>query len=94
MTNAITIRVFHRNADGVVFDFAHEYSLDYFAGTIPVVGDQILSPEVPVDWDRDEPTNREILTVVGRMFNIGDNGSYVGLIVDARPGRPEDQAFI
>jgi hypothetical protein len=82
------------NDNGEVIDSTEEYSLDKFAGVVPSIGDKFIDPGVEVGLDRSDPVNREIFTVIGRMFNIGDNGSYVGLIVDRRMGGPQDQVFI
>lgn len=94
MNQDICIRLFRVGEEGGLFDYTEEYALDTFAGVVPSIGDQFINPGVEVGLDRFESTNREILKVVGRVFNIGDNGNYVGLIVDARQGQPEDQVFI
>ena len=87
------IRILHRDQSGKVFDGSVDFGLEDFAGQVPGIGDMILNPGVPVGKDRHDPRNREIWTVVGRVFNPRDNGEYVSLIVESREGTLEDEAF-
>jgi len=76
-----------------VSDYGHDYGPEDFAGQVPAIGDMILDPGVPVGQDRHDPRNREIWTVVGRVFNPRDNKDYVSLIVESRSGTLADEAF-
>lgn len=87
------IRILHRDLSGKVFDGSVDFGLEDFAGQVPGIGDMILNPGVPVGTDRHDPRNREIWTVVGRVFNPRDNGEYVSLIVESRDGTLADEAF-
>lgn len=89
----IYIRVLHRDEAGKVSDFGNDYGPDDFAGQVPAIGDMILNPGVPSSQDRYDPRNREIRTVVGRVFNPRDNEKYVSLIVESRIGTLDDEAF-
>lgn len=88
-----TIRILHRDDAGKVVDGSQDFGPEDFAGQIPMIGDTILDPGVAVGKKRDDPRNREIWTVVGRVFNPRDNADYVLLIVDSRDGTLEDDAF-
>jgi len=88
-----TIRILHRVDAGKVIDGSQDFGLEDFAGQVPMIGDMILDPGVPVGKKRDDPRNREIWTVVGRVFNPRDNADYVSLIVDSRDGTLDDDAF-
>ena len=87
------IRILHRDTAGKVFDGSVDFSPKDFAGQVPAIGDMILNPGVPVPKKRDDPRNREIWTVVGRVFNSRDNKDYVSLIVESRDGTLADDAF-
>lgn len=81
----VTIRIYFRDSDGKANDGQEDYGLSDFGGLLPCVGDCILKPGVLQGLDRGRPNNREIWTVVGRMFNPRDNKDYVALIVEERP---------
>lgn len=87
------IRILHRDTAGKVFDGGVDFDPEDFAGQVPTIGDTILNPGVPVGKDRDDPSIREIWTVVGRVFNSRDNKDYVSLIVESRDGTLADEAF-
>lgn len=87
------IRVLHRDETGKVSDFGNDFDPEHFAGQVPAIGDMILDPGVPSGNDRHDPRNREIWTVVGRVFNPRDNKDYVSLIVESRRGTLADEAF-
>ena len=87
------IRILHADTAGKVFDGGVDFSPEDFAGQVPAIGDMILNPGVPVGKKRDDPHNREIWTVVGRVFNSRDNKDYVSLIVESRAGTLADEAF-
>ena len=85
-----TIRIYFRYADGKVDDGSRDFGLEDFAGFLPAIGDTILNPGVLQGLDRDIPENREIWTVVGRVFNPRDLANYVVLIVEERAGSEAD----
>ena len=87
------IRVLHRDETGKVSDFGNDYGPDNFAGQVPAIGDMILNPGVPSGKGRHDPRNREIWTVIGRVFNPRDSKKYVSLIVESRAGSLDDEAF-
>ena len=89
-----TIRILHRQPDGQIHDGKIDFSPDNFAGSIPAIGDTILNPGVLQGQDRQMPQNRQIWTVVGRVFNPRDNEDYVSLIVESRDGTLADEAFL
>jgi hypothetical protein len=78
------IRILYRSKDGLIQDFQDEHDLSRFAGTIPIIGDQILDPGVVQGKSRYELQNRRLLSVVGRVFNPRDNENYIALIVEER----------
>ena len=92
--NDITIRILHRLPDGILEDGGGDFDLASFAGVVPMIGDQILDPGVIQGRDRRDPMNREMWTVVGRVFNSKDNAAFVALIVEARPPRPEERGLL
>lgn len=83
------IRVYFREADGMLVDSQQEFDIESFAGLVPGVGDMIVKPGVPQGLDRHEPSNREIWDVVGRVFNPRDMNDYVALIVEERVPNPQ-----
>lgn len=87
------IGILHRDTAGKVFDGSVDFSPEDFAGQVPAIGDMILNSGVSVGKKRDDPRNREIWTVVGRVFNSRDNKDYVSLIVESRDGTLADDAF-
>ena len=87
------IRVLQRDETGKVSDFGNDFDPEHFAGQVPAIGDMILNPGVSSGKDRHDPRNREIWTVVGRVFNSRDNRDYVSLIVESRDGTLDDEAF-
>lgn len=81
----VTIRINYRNPDGKIEDGQQDFGLEDFGGVLPAVGDLILNPGVLQGLNRRDPANREIWTVVGRIFNPRDlGGEYIGLIVEVR----------
>ena len=86
------IRIPHRDTAGKVVDGVWTSPQD-FAGPVPAIGDVILNPGTPVEKKRDDPRNREIRTVVVRVFDSRDNKDYVSLIVESRDGTLDDDAF-
>lgn len=88
------IRILHRGPDGKVSDWSTDYDSGQFAGQVPAIGDMILDPGVTQSLDRNDPQNRRIWTVVGRVFNPRDNEEYVSLIVEEREGTLADEAFL
>ena len=92
--SATFIRIYFRNADGRVEDGQHDCDLTNFAGVVPQIGDQILASGVLQGRDRADPANREIWTVVGRLFNPKDNEAYVALIVETRQPAPSEHSLL
>lgn len=88
-----SIRILHRDPTGKVFDGGVEYGVEQFAGQVPAIGDTILDPGVIAGQDRNDPQNRSIWTVVGRVFNPRDRQDTVALIVESRDGNLADEAF-
>ena len=66
------IRILHRDTAGKAFDGSVDFSPEDFAGQVPAIGDMILNPGVSVGKKRGDPRNRQIWTVVGRVFNARD----------------------
>ena len=88
-----SIRILHRDPVGNISDGQQEYDLAQFAGQFPSIGDMILNPGALQGLDRHDPRNREIWTVVGRVFNPRDREDTVALIVETRDGTIDDEAF-
>ena len=88
------IRILHRDPAGKIFDSGTEFGLEDFAGQVPNIGDMIVDPAVLVGNDRRLPQNRQVWTVVGRVFNSRDNADYVALIVETRDGTIMDEAYL
>lgn len=88
------IRILHREPNGKVFDGGVDFGPEQFAGQMPTIGDMIVNPGVPQGLNRADPQNRELWTVVGRVFNSRDNKDYVSLIVETRDGSLADEAFL
>jgi hypothetical protein len=88
-----SIRILHRDPAGKIFDGGVEYGPEQFAGQVPAIGDTILDPGVIAGQDRNDPQNRSIWTVVGRVFNPRDREDAVALIVESRDGNLADEAF-
>lgn len=89
-----SIRILYRDPDGKIYDGQVDFGPEHFAGQVPAIGDIILNPGVVQGQDRRMPQNRQIWTVVGRVFNPGDNEDYVSLIVETRDGSMADIAFL
>jgi hypothetical protein len=70
-----------------------EYGLEQFSGHLPAIGDTNLDPGVHTGLLRQDPQNRTIRTVVGRLFNPRDCEDVVALIVETRDGNLADEAF-
>jgi len=90
----VTIRIYRREADGSTVDGQEDYDLSSFGGFLPAIGDLIVNPGVPQGLDRRDPQNREIWTVVGRVFNPRDLEDYVALIVEERPPHENEFSFV
>jgi len=90
---SVTIRICKRDGDNVE-DARQDFGIDDFGGTVPVIGDAILSPGVRQGLDRGKPENRRVWEVVGRVFNPHDNKDYIVLVVDERPGTRADDYFL
>lgn len=90
----IHIRILHRDPTGRVSDGGVDFDLEQFAGQLPMIGDTIVDPGVLQGQDRRMPQNRQIWTVVGRVFNARDNEDYVALIVENRDGNLADDAYL
>jgi hypothetical protein len=88
------IRILYREPDGKIVDGQHDFGPENFAGQVPTIGDEIVNPGVIQGQDRRLPQNRQIWTVVGRVFNSKDNEDYVSLIVAARDGTSADEAYL
>ena len=80
----VSIRLYVRNADGVIEDSKTDWALENFGGFLPSVGDVVLDPAVLSQRDRSDPNNRRMWTVVQRVFNPKDFEDYVALIVEKR----------
>lgn len=89
-----TIRILYKDDSGRVSDGSLDFDLDDFAGQVPTIGDMIVNPGVLVGKDRQDARNREVWTVVGRVFNSRDNKDYVALIVESREGTLADDGFL
>jgi hypothetical protein len=90
----MTIRICIRGSDGQIADAQLDCLLSDFAGVLPSIGDSYLAPGVLQGKDRSLPSNRQIWTVVGRMFNPRDNANYVALIVEERAPNPEEFSLL
>jgi hypothetical protein len=90
----LTIRIHFRRQNGKVEDNQEEFALSYFHGILPSPGDRILDPGVLQGLDRRDPENRNIWTVVGRVFNPRDLRDYVALIVEERKLTLEEEPFL
>ncbi|MCJ2031269.1 hypothetical protein MKK50_18035 [Methylobacterium sp. J-043] len=90
----LTIRMHYLDCHGFVQESDEDYDLSNFAGFLPAVGDAILAPGVPQGLDRAEPANREMLTVVERVFNPRDLQHYVALVCKSRPANEGDRELL
>lgn len=88
------VRILYRDPAGRISDGELDFPLESFAGHVPMIGDTVVNPGVLEGQDRNLPQNRQIWTVVGRVFNPRDNEDYVALIVEARDGYAADEAFL
>lgn len=89
-----SLRILHRDPAGKIFDGQVEFGCETFAGQVPAIGDMIVDPGVVQGRDRTLPQNRQVWTVVGRVFNPRDNEDTVALIVESRDGNLADEAFL
>jgi hypothetical protein len=81
--------------NGKVKDYSEEHELSLFGGVVPNAGDVIVNPGVLQGKDRTKLENRDIWTVVRRVFNPKDNGgSYIALVVETRQATEEDEAYV
>jgi hypothetical protein len=85
-----TIRIYFRDAAGHTEDGKLDMSLKDFGGVVPSLGDTILNPGVPTSLDRQDPTSRDVWTVVERVFNPRDQQDYIALVVTYRGGTLTD----
>ncbi len=83
----ITAIRLHTVAQGQIVDLVEEYDVDELGGTIPVVGDLMVSPGVVAGLDRRKPENRTIHEVVSRYFLPGahSDSRYIAIVVKERP---------
>ncbi len=88
------IRILFRDPEGSVSDGGIEYDPESFAGQVPAIGDMIVDPGVTEGRDRNLPQDRQVWTVVGRVFNPRDMEGSVALIVETRDGNLADEAFL
>jgi hypothetical protein len=88
------IRLYERQGDGKILDRQLEFSLKDFAGHCPAIGDVIVDSFVAREAARDEPANRILQTVVGRVFNPRDLEGYIALIVEERKPTAEEMEFV
>ena len=86
----VTVRIHFRQPDGAIEDGQQDFGLESFAGFLPAVGDTIVDPGVRVGLDRRDPANREVWTVVQRVFGPRDLQDCVVLVVEARKGTEAD----
>lgn len=100
----VWIRIFFRASDGTETNGKEDYSPADFGGIIPAIGDQILSPWFKRKGEAHDPSNREVLKVVDRIFKPGapernkpekpKEGvklvTNIVLIVESRQGEKED----
>lgn len=86
----LTIRVHYRDEAGWIEDVQLDMDLSEFGGVLPSIGDTILKPYTLLGQDRSDPANREIWTVVQRVFNPRDQKDYVALVVEFRPATNSD----
>ena len=89
-----SLRILFREPDGSIVDGQVEYEPIDFAGVVPSIGDTVLDPGVAAGLERGEPQNRQVWTVVGRVFNPKDRSDCVALIVETRDGNAADEAFL
>lgn len=96
MSDAMTIRIFvKQESNGNIEDSGEEYSLVQLGGILPVPGDLILSPSVPMGQSSFDPANREIWEVLHRAFNARDLGDkQLGLIVRSRAPEANEEALL
>lgn len=90
----ISVRLYFRESDGKLVDGQQDFDLSSFAGVVPGVGDLIVEPGVLQGVDRNDPANRVIWAVVGRVFNPRDQEDYVALIVERRPPHENEYAVV
>lgn len=88
-----TIRICIRDGDHIN-DAKQDYGPEDFGGVVPAIGDAILAPGVLQGLSRNEPANRKVWEVVGRVFNPRDNANYIVLVVDERRGTIADDYFL
>ncbi|MGN5375916.1 hypothetical protein [Sphingomonas hankookensis] len=89
-----SIRIYERLSDGTLEDRQEDYDLESFAGQMPCIGDMIVVPGVLQGLDRSDYRNREVWTVVGRVFNPRDLKGYVALIVEERRPTTQEQSVV
>lgn len=89
------LRLYERNAAGLVELPSLGWQLSDFAGVVPSVGDCIINSGVQSGRDRTDPIERTVYEVVARWFaeNSGaEQGSLViNLEVRERQGKPDEQ---
>ena len=90
----LTIRICFRRKMGEIEDGQEDFGLSTFGGVLPSIGDTILDPGVAQGLDRQDPANRRMWTVLGRIFNPRDLENYVALIVDEHTPTKEERAFV
>lgn len=86
----VTIRIYYRQPGGEVEDAQEDFGLETFAGILPTIGDTIVNPGASAGIDRGDPLNRQVWTVVQRVFHPRDLPNYVVLVVEVRQGAEAD----
>jgi hypothetical protein len=90
----IHIRIYFREPDGTIADSQQEFDVVSFAGIVPSIGDMIVNPGVLQGLNRHDPGNREVWTVVGRIFNPRDMDDYIALVVEQRTPDPREYEVV
>lgn len=91
---ATLVRIYIRKADGKLEDTSEAYEVSNFGGIIPTVGDKFLNPWTSEQTTRNDPGNREIYTVLERVFNPRDLKDYVVLICSVSPCDENDRELL
>ena len=85
--------------DGVITDTRDEYSIEQLGGTIPNIGDMIISPWVRNGDDRQSPSAREVYVVKRRYFRPRElkestDYVYVELLVEIREASEAERSLL
>lgn len=90
------IRLFANSPEGLI-DLEDEYELDYLCGTVPNIGDKILSPWIQDKALRKHPIGRIVYELEQRYFlpeKHGEGLCYVALVIKKRPGDETEREVI